>query len=201
MPTRQLLLDGSTIRTWEINPNSYAYRQKDLVFIYVASDALIQTIWKKNLMSGKNRLIVEKWFPINEIGFIDMKDSPEMMNAFKIIKGSDTYMFRTDTLQEKRTILSVITKLTGEIVAMKKLEISLAKSPVPFNPLMNVAASLTKPTINSKNHIEDGLSDNDYRWLLELSDELDVLIAQRDFGLAITHIEKGNICFSYNLRF
>lgn len=192
LPSRQLLHDGTSIRTWEINPNTYAYKQKDLVFIHVVSDALVQTIWKKNMMSGKNRLVLEKWFPISEIGFIDMKDSPEMMNAFKIIKGSETFMFRAETLQEKRSLLSVITKLTGELVAMKKLEITLAKSPLQqSSPLINFANSPTKPNAHPKRHIEDGLSDNDYRWLLELSDELDVLIAQRDFGLAISHIEKG----------
>lgn len=48
-----------------------------------------------------------------------------------------------------------------------------------------------KTAIKEKKEIQDGLSNSDYRWLLELPDELDVLISHRDFGQAITHIERA----------
>lgn len=129
-PTRQLIHDGSAIKLWEVNANTY--KQKELVFLHVVSDALIVATWKKNMMSGKNRLAVEKTFPINEIGFIDMKDSPEMTNAFKIIKGSETFMYRAESLQEKRTLLAVITKITNEILASKKQEIEAKRASMVF---------------------------------------------------------------------
>jgi hypothetical protein len=184
--SRELLLDGTSVRIWEINASTY--KQKDLVFIHVLSDAIVVALWKKNMISGKNRMSVDKCFPINEIGFIDMKDSPEMMNAFKILKGTETFMFRAETLQEKRALLNTITKLTGEIVALKKLEINQAKSPRVTSPYLPSPQKLEKRKINL-----DGLSDSDYRWLLELSDDLDVLIAQRDFGQAISHVEKARL--------
>jgi hypothetical protein len=190
MPLRQLIHDGSSSRIWEIDANSY--KQKDIAFIHVVSDAIVIAALKKNLLSGKNRLCIDKILPIQEIGFIDIKDSPELMNAFKIIHGTETYMFRAETLQEKRSLLGVITKITGELVAQKKLQLSISKnSPTTANLPTSPQAAQT-PKLSNKKQVQDGLSESDYRWLLELSDELDVLIAQRDFGQAITWVEKGN---------
>lgn len=197
LSNRELIHDGSPLRIWDINPNTY--KQKDLVFIHVLSDAVVVTTWKKNMISGKNRLVLDRVFPINEIGFIDMKDSPEMMSAFKILKGSETFLYRAETLQEKRTLLLVITKITNEIVAKKKLELNLSKSPTsavsPYaaSPYSNTATSPLITKVGTKKLYQDGLSDTDYRWLLELSDELDVLIAQRDFGQAITAVERARL--------
>lgn len=197
---RELLLDGTSLRICEVNPNTY--KPKELVFLHVLSDYVIEAGWKKNLMSGKNRLIVDKCLAINEIGFIDMKDSPELMNAFKILKGAETFIFKAETLQEKKSILTVITKVTNDLVAQKKSEILQAKSPVqgtmPPLPMQYDMGGMSKSSKNKK-QVDDGLNDNDYRWLLELSDELDVLIAQRDFGIAIEHIERGNITFLSNM--
>ncbi|KAJ3347938.1 exocyst complex component exo84 [Kappamyces sp. JEL0680] len=194
LPSRELLLDGTSVRIFEINASTY--KQKDLVFIHVVSDAVVIAVWKKNMMSGKNRLVVEKWFAINEIGFIDMKDSPDMMNAFKILKGSETFMFRAETLQEKRTLLNIITKITSDLVAQKKLEITMAKSPVSPSMPATFATLAAKTPDGKRKAVQDGLSDADYRWLLELSDELDVLIAQRDFGQAVSHVEKARLIMS-----
>lgn len=189
--TRELMLDGTAIRISEVNSNTY--KVKELVFLHVLSDYLIQVGWKKNIMSGKNRLVVDKGFPINEIGVIDMKDSPELMNAFKILKGAETFIFKAETLQEKKSVLSVITKITSDLVALKKSEITQLKSPITGTlPPMPISYEINGLVSKNKKQVDDGLNDNDYRWLLELSDELDVLIAQRDFGIAIDHIERGN---------
>lgn len=190
-PIRQHIHDGSNSRIWDINPNTY--KQRDAVFIHILSDALIVCVMKKNMISGKNRLIVDKYFGIAEVGFIDMKDSPEMINAFKILQGTDTFMYKADTLQEKRMVLGALAKLTGELVAQRKAELVIKPSKAARAAEQAKNEADTPVSVVIKKQIQDGLTDGDYRMLLEMPDELDVLIAQRDFGAAINMVEKGNI--------
>ena len=46
---------------------------------------------------------------------------------------------------------------------------------------------------SEKSNGSDNLSATDYRWLLELPHELDVLIAHHDFDSAISNVSKGLI--------
>jgi exocyst complex component 8 len=188
---RQHIHDGSNSRIWDVNPNTY--KQRDAVFIHILSDALIVAVYKKNIISGKNRLIVDKYFAIAEVGFIDMKDSPEMVNAFKILQGTDTFMYRAETLQEKRLVLGALAKLTGELVAQKKAELVIKPSKAARAAEQAKIDEDRHVSVVARKQVHDGLTDGDYRMLLEMPDELDVLIAQRDFGAAINMVEKGDI--------
>ncbi|KAJ3255507.1 exocyst complex component exo84 [Boothiomyces macroporosus] len=173
-PSRFVIHNGTSTRISEINPNTF--KAKDSVYIHVFTDSLIICCWKKNVLSGKNRLTVDKVFNITEIGFIDMKDSP----------GTDTFMYKAETLQEKRTVLNAITKLTNEIVAQKKQQLENLKK---MQSVAVVDDQVEEPTV--KKVASDGLSDTDFHWLIEIPDELDVLIAHRDFDQAVVYVEKG----------
>ncbi|KAI8894313.1 hypothetical protein BC833DRAFT_605363 [Globomyces pollinis-pini] len=187
-PSRYLEHDGSQLRLTEINPANY--KQKDVVYIHVLSDFIVVALWKKNMMSGKNRLVPDKLFGINEIAFIDMKDSPEMNFAFKIMKGSELYMYKAETLQEKKSVISVIIKVTGDLLTLKKMELESKKSAISMIPSPSLVVA---PIVEKENKkiLKDNLSEADYRWLLELSDDLDVLIAHRDFDQAVLNVEKA----------
>ena len=69
-----MVRDGISEKFVEINPSTY--KDKDSVFLYVLNDALVIASWKKNMITGKNRLVADKAYNLSEIGFIDMKDSP-----------------------------------------------------------------------------------------------------------------------------
>ncbi|KAJ3318000.1 exocyst complex component exo84 [Boothiomyces sp. JEL0866] len=174
--SRFVIHNGTSTRISEINPNTF--KPKDSVYIHVFTDSLIICCWKKNVLSGKNRLTVDKVFNITEIGFIDMKDSP----------ASDTFMYKAETLQEKRAVLNAITKLTNEIVAQKKQQLENLKK---MQSVAVVDEQVEQPS--AKKVTSDGLSDTDFHWLIEIPDELDVLIAHRDFDQAVIYVEKEKI--------
>jgi hypothetical protein len=186
IPTRQLLFDGSSYHFFEINNDTY--KQSQTIFLYVTNDTLFTAIWKKNVISGKNRLTVDRIFPITDIGFIDMKDSPELLYAFKILQHTHTFLYKSASLQEKKTLLQVIQNVTQQILQQKKVQLQTKKSLVLSSPTVKTQALIST---TSKKKKKDDLPNGDYMWLLELPDELDVLIAHRDFTQAILMIEKA----------
>lgn len=186
-PNRYIVRDGISSRFTEVSQTNY--KDKETCFIYVLNDALLVAIWKKNMISGKNRFTVDKVWPIDEIGYIDMKDSPDVLNAFKIIRGQDTTIYRSDTLEEKRLLLQVIQTVTDEILAKKKAEKKLKEvKPIAIQKQVTEFKDLEK---KRKKAVQDDLDAVDFRWLVELPDELDVLIAHRDFDQAVGAVTKA----------
>ena len=185
-PNRYIVRDGISSRYFEINPSTY--KDKDSAFIYVLNDTLVIASWKKNMITGKNRLVADKVWNLAEIGFIDMKDSPDVTNAFKIIKHPDMTIYRADTLEEKRSLLAVIQGLTDEMISKKRKDkkdkqLDLSRSHLSLHP--------EPEKEKKKKQVKDNLSPGDYRWLVEIPDELDVLIAHRDFDEAVTNVAKA----------
>ena len=189
-PLRELLHNGSRAKTFEINQKNY--KPKDQVYFYVMSDYLVVCTSKKNMITGKYRMMVDKAFPIDDIGFIDMKDTMELSHAFQIMRRAESLLYMAESLQEKRSLLDKITKITSLILQARRRELDQKK--MTENRLDEAQKSvkpvfMTSPIV--KKEIFDGLSNADYAWMVELPDELDVLIAHRDFGHAISLIEKA----------
>ena len=188
-PHRELLHNGTRAKTFELNPKNY--KPKDQVYFYVMSDYLVVTTSKKNMITGKYRMIVDKTFPIDDIGFIDMKDTMELSNAFQIMRRAESLLYMSESLQEKRSLLDKITKITSAILNARRRELDqkkLTETKLDFEQKNEMVQSIPLPV---KKEVIDGLSNADYAWMVELPDELDVLIAHRDFGHAISLIEKA----------
>jgi hypothetical protein len=122
-------------------------------------------------------------------------------NAFKIMKHPDNFIYKTDTMEDKRAILNAIKRVTDDILEQKRKEKEAAKEkkPAASPGASSVRASLLPEKKQFEKGFKDDLSPTDYRWLLELPDELDVLIAHRDFDAAVTHVEKGRVLDSCQL--
>jgi hypothetical protein len=184
---RYIVREGITLKFWEVNSNTF--KEKESVFIYVFNDAIAITTWKKNLITGKSKLVAERVWMLSEVGLIDVKDSPDIVNAFQIVKFPDTVMYRSETLEEKLSFLATIKTLTDQLFSksnVKKLESNSVVKSVKNTNLPNLPGSL-----DQKNVEKDNLSPTDYRWLGDLSDELDVLIAHRDFDQAVSHVDRA----------
>ena len=71
---RFVVRDGLKSRFWEVN--AQRFKSNEMVHIYVLSDALLVTSWKKNVITGKAKMTVDRVWDITEIGIVDVKDSP-----------------------------------------------------------------------------------------------------------------------------
>ncbi|KAI9327477.1 hypothetical protein BDR26DRAFT_842971 [Obelidium mucronatum] len=196
--TRHIIRDGTETRISEINPANY--KQKQQVFVHVLNDTLLVVIKKKNILNGKTKMVIEKCFRLIEMAIIDMKDSTDITNAFKIMSHPDVYMYRTETWEEKRSLLAVIKRVSDDIIGQKKkdrdaAQIAAIKIAVP--EANSKPDSYAKPTQldAAESPKREVLSPSEIKWLSELSYDLDVLIAHREFDTAVTEILKARNIF------
>ncbi|ORY46947.1 hypothetical protein BCR33DRAFT_783393 [Rhizoclosmatium globosum] len=197
--SRYIVRDGADTRVSEINPSSY--KQKQQVFMYVLNDTLLVVIKKKNILNGKTKLVIEKCFRLVEMAVIDMKDSSEITNAFKVMSHPDVFVYRTETWEEKRSLLATIKRVSDEIIGQKKKDKEAAQKPVPKIAAPDTTPKVEIDTTSPKggqlaSPKRDDLSQADIKWITELSYDLDVLIAHREFETAVTEILRARDMFA-----
>ncbi|KAJ3018728.1 UNVERIFIED_CONTAM: exocyst complex component exo84 [Siphonaria sp. JEL0065] len=197
---RHIIRDGTDTRISEINPSNY--KQKQQVFMHVLNDTLLVVIKKKNILNGKTKTVIEKCFRLIEMAIIDMKDSSDITNAFKIMSHPDVYMYRTETWEEKRSLLAVIKRVSDEIIGQKKKDRDAAQkaaikiaAPEMDTPKPAIDTAVSKVDAAASPKHED-ISAADAKWLSELSYDLDVLIAHREFDTAAKEILKARNTFT-----
>ncbi|KAI8622354.1 hypothetical protein BC830DRAFT_1089575 [Chytriomyces sp. MP71] len=193
---RHIIRDGAESRMCEINPANY--KPKQPVFVYVLNDTLLIAIKKKNILNGKTKMVIEKCFRLVEMAIIDMKDSSDITNAFKIMSHPDVYMFRAETWEEKRSLLAVIKRVSDELIGQKKKdkEPQRAAQKPQLPPQTTSPSKIQVDTSEvGKSEKKEDLNEADSKWVSELSYDLDVLIAHREFDGAVTEIMKARNLF------
>ncbi|KAJ3124083.1 exocyst complex component exo84 [Nowakowskiella sp. JEL0407] len=196
--SRQILHQTNEANITEINLLSN--KQKS-VQIYVLSDAILVTSRKKNIIPGKVKLVVERCFKIEEIAMVDVKDT-EYTNAFKVLKHPDVYIYKSEFFEDKRATLSALKRVTDEINALKRKEkeyilaaVSQTGSetsvPSPTHEIGQKTSNFGMVGSAQPKIVKDELLPQDVKWLSDLADELDVLIAHREFDLVTSYISKA----------
>ncbi|KAI9090940.1 hypothetical protein DFS34DRAFT_636127 [Phlyctochytrium arcticum] len=193
---RYVVRDGSQARFAEVNPINYKTVQN--VHVYILSDTLLVTTKKKNIISGKSKMILDKCWSLADVAVIDMKDSTEVSNAFKVMRHPDMYIYRCESLDDKRSFLGAFKRYTDELMLQKRQAIETAKSrkDITINPSEPHSPSRPDSKDTDRHRAggrptRDELTLTDVKWLMELTDELDVLIAHRDFENAVALIEEA----------
>ncbi|KAJ3238945.1 exocyst complex component exo84 [Chytriomyces hyalinus] len=184
--SRVIIRDGSDSHLSEINPTTFKMKQQ--IFLHVLNDTLLVVIKKKNILNGKSKMVIEKCFRVAEMALIDVKDSADVTNAFKIMSHPDVFMYRAETWEEKRSLLVVIKRVADELVGAKKKDLlnsQNAVSPKAATPKAAMPAMTVDTRESSKlEKQKQSLNPTDAKWISELSYDLDVLIAHREFDAA-----------------
>lgn len=81
--------------------------------MYITSDGIILTVWKKNKLNGKTHLIASNVFEFGAFKLEDVGDTSEFINVFKINAGNECLMYRCEFQEEKVKIFSDINKCTN----------------------------------------------------------------------------------------
>jgi len=192
--------------------SSFSKTVKNNIDLYLCNDVLI-CIYKKDIGKGKVVHILDKCFPLNEIKVEEIK----RQSIIKITSVKETLplIYYCDNIGNLVMFIRSI-KANIELVKAQenerdndrdaeneiddfKMEIS--------SPFKDNSSAVLRPedldkrrrskrisisTYNSlRSPLKDELNSSDLTWLSELPDELDVLIAQRDFDKAVVLIEKA----------
>ncbi|KAG0209944.1 exocyst complex component exo84 [Mortierella sp. GBA30] len=183
-PKRHLIRESPSF----VEVNTLTNKIKHPVHIVLMNDTiLIATRKKKTAAHSKYKLLGDRCWPLTEITIEDMKDTAEIRNAIKITHGSEVFVYKTEKGQEKQTMLVNAKRTTDEMLA--KASDSRNKGMFGFAPAMPSRAGMRFRTSIGHNQAES-------RWLAEFTDDLDVLIAQREFDGAVASIEKATVMLS-----
>ncbi|KAJ3342881.1 exocyst complex component exo84 [Entophlyctis luteolus] len=128
----------------------------------------------------------------------------DLTNAFKIISHPDIYIYRTDVWEEKRSLLAAVKLVADDLIGQRPKEIEAARvakqlpkpqatANDPVGPAEKTNISIQTGSIAKAAKVPDRpeLSAGESKWLSELSYDLDVLIAHREFDKAVSEIVKA----------
>ncbi|TFK26648.1 hypothetical protein FA15DRAFT_667119 [Coprinopsis marcescibilis] len=155
---------------------------------------------------NEGKLVAEKCWPLNEMLVLDTKDSPSMTNVFKIRHGKETHVYRTDTPQEKKSVLALFRQVAEELSSKRRKEREGEherrksmwqqsgggggrNSPAP--PLPEWMVDLAKKGGDIPNVAADAKekAERDARWVGDWSDDLTVSIALKEWNKAVGLVE------------
>jgi len=193
--------------------SSFSKTVKNNIDLYLCNDVLI-CIYKKDIGKGKVVHILDKCFPLNEIKVEEIK----RQNIIKITSVKETLpiIYYCDNIGNLVMFIRSI-KANIELVKAQenerendhdveneiddfKMDIASPYKENPNNSILRPedldkrrrSKRISISTFSSlKSPLKGELNSSDITWLSELPDELDVLIAQRDFNKAVVLIEKA----------
>ncbi|RUP43284.1 hypothetical protein BC936DRAFT_137393 [Jimgerdemannia flammicorona] len=212
LPNRHIVKESGNFV--ELNPSNF--KPKQGIHLFLLSDCLLVATRKKRTMSSKLKLVAEQCWPLNEIAVIDIKDSPDIVNAFKVIKNSETFYYRAEKLDDKTGFLVMVKRNTDEMMEEKRRQRDAMRAKT--ESVMIIAGSETNDLRNNLSKVarkplppppapfrggnededapEKSMSAVDMRWMANLPDELDVCIAQREFEAAVAYVENARSILS-----
>ena len=205
VPNRHIL---NRFSNW-IELNNATYRPRQAVVLILLNDALLVAVEKRRQMGGTARLVADKCFNLNEIAVTDLKDAGDLTNAVRIKRDREVHILRTEKPEDKRALLSAFKRILEETMSRRRKESvweaenrretvhggmgrrgGVGNAPSDDSssrhPLAGFKPSLIFPFITS-----DDPSGKDLSWIDDISDQLAVRIALREFEEAVALLEKA----------
>lgn len=218
VPGRHLIAEASSFTEL----NSATYKPKQGVALFLLDDLLLVAVRKKRQMSARVRLVAERCFSLGEIVVIDLKDGGDLTNAVKIKRAKESFVYRTERPEDKRALLNAFRRVAEELANKRRKESqaeaearkrdSVAAHLSPDGARSSSSTASSRPGGSSKTMAEllaspDGggvaaVASNSAdkkdpsRWLNDFADELAVTIALREWGDAVSLVEKGHTVLS-----
>ncbi|KAM0788257.1 hypothetical protein ACM66B_001408 [Microbotryomycetes sp. NB124-2] len=200
VPGRHIITESASF----IELNSATYKPKQNVHLVLLNDAILVAVKKRRGTGagagGSVRLVAERCFNLSEIVVVDLKDGGDLTNAVKIKRGKETIIFRTDHTEDKKVLLLAFKKVAEDLMNKKRKEIlneaeaRKGDSSVLRGSRQDYDGTYSSTGFNPRQlfeSVKDDPSGKDLSWIDDVSDEMAVSIAIREFESATTLIEKG----------
>ena len=185
-PTRYVLSHCDLVEM-DIADNTALHR----VHGYICNDAVIVATWLRD-RRGPVRFKLSAVYPVATIAVVNVRDLAGIKNAWKLLAGPDVRLFQCTDADTKKKCLSAYEEAkelqkTGGLPKMKQFERGKSVRPKKNEPLN---------PFGEEEFVDDSDDDNDdegeiAEWLTELSDTLEVHIAQREFEQAVELLKEA----------
>ncbi|CAO3614650.1 unnamed protein product [Cunninghamella blakesleeana] len=176
----------------ELDPDTQQPRQH--IHIFLLSDCILIAARKKRSMSTKHRLVAMYLWKLQSIRINDIKNAEGVVIGIRIVSGNSAFFYRSDRIEDNAAFLHAYIRLSEE-----NDEGLLDNSQVGNFREATKNVNEARPNANSKGVVN--ISEEDQLWLEELPDELEVMIALRQFEEAVAYIGKARkILSSYSVN-
>lgn len=88
--------------------------------LVLLNDCILVASRKKRTMSSKVKLVADRCWQLDKIRVIDVKNTADLTNAFKIVHYNDEYLFRCERPEDKMSLLVTIKRVTDELMESSK---------------------------------------------------------------------------------
>ena len=190
-PTRFVISHCDMVEM-DISENTALHR----VHGYICNDSIIIATWLRD-RRGPVRYQLSAVYPVSAMAVVNVRDLGGIKNAWKLLAGADVRLFQCTDAETKKKCLAAYEEAkelqkTGGLPRMKQFERGKSVRPKknePLNPFDNEEFV----DDDTEDEQEEGEIDE---WLTELSDTLEVHIAQREFEQAVELVQEAEAEFS-----
>lgn len=187
VPGRHLVHDTDLV---EMDPESFTQIQRTHAFLL--SDSLMMATWVPTRRHGPMRYRFQGLYELDSLAVVNVRDAGPIKNAFKILMFPETRMYQADSAKAKRQWLDILedTKKKKALKDKQKKEgrFSDQLSPSPINSPHRESGSMSDLKEEGPVTMDTDFLQAD--WLQELPEDLDMLIAQRNFEGAVDTVER-----------
>ena len=193
LSVKELLLDGDLT---EFDPETYSPIQRIGAFL-LTDNLLITTL------PGSGKCSILTMFDLSDLAVVNVRDGQGVKNAFKVLYSLDTRMFGAPSKDLKLSWLDQIERAKknyrkGAHIDSQKLTQLKAKEEEEeeSEDVENVETTEIQISKDMEKGLEAEVSNRypdflNVDWLIELPEDLDMCIAQRDFEGAVQLVEKA----------
>ena len=189
VPGRHLIAETSQF----VELNAATYKPEKAVALFLLDDMLLVAMQKKRHYGSKVQLVAERCFSLSEIVVVDLKDGRDLSNAFKIKKGKEVYVFRTERSQDKRALLNAFRRVGEDLANRKKRSRAQPqKRPAAYSMLSDANDPDSNLALLATTEGEAPSGDSALiPWLRGTLDELSVCIAVRQWDKAVGLVDEA----------
>lgn len=191
VPGRHLVHDTDLV---ELDPETHTQMQRTHAFLL--SDSLMMATWVPT-RRGPMRYRFQGLYELDSLAVVNVRDAGPVKNAFKILMFPETRMYQADSAKSKRQWLDILedTKKKKALKDKQKKEAANRLSDqLSPSPLTSPNGDTFAPGSPGSTKDEEPVTmDTDFLqadWLEELPEDLDMLIAQRNFEGAVDTVER-----------
>lgn len=151
------------VNFYDINPKTL--QRRHAVHLFLLNDCLLLA------RRRANKLVADFCWNIQNLTIVDIKDSQDLVNALRVVVYPDTFIFQAEHVEDKLGLLNAYKRLIDE---NDDRQLDAPQS-----------ADFRKPRDTNQLHPDKE------KFLVELPDQLEVLIALREFEKSVVYLERA----------
>ncbi|KAI8352539.1 Cullin repeat-like-containing domain protein [Blakeslea trispora] len=147
--------------------NTRTLQQRQAVHLFLLNDCL--------LLARKrgHKLVADKCWSLDDLSITDIKDSSDLTNALRVVVYPDTFIYRSERVEDKMGLLHAYRRLVDDH----------HDDDSSHRPSSSLDVRKTMPPASLHHEKE--------KYLVELADQLEVLIALRQFEKGVVYLENA----------